>query len=194
MAVAITYNPNIYSLFNSYFDYRKDDLIESLVWLKNDEKNMGVSEEQRNLIRYLAHFYFFAIYLINLEYNSEWTYLDWLTQEEYDIITKKMSIEFNTHEMILVPGKLPTAAPVTPPSSLEQSLFETTFDTVGGSIVTVVTTVTSEPIVISLFDGSGVPIALNAGIDIVPRIVGGVYVFDIYCVDTLLGLNLKILF
>lgn len=193
MAVSITYNSDLYSLFYSYYSFRESDLMESLAWLMNDEKNMGTSEEQSTLIKYLAQYYFFAIYQMNLNFNPSWTYLDWLTQAEYDTIIAKMSIEFNTHDMLLVPGKLPTPAPV-PGGTVTGAVYETVFDTVGGSLVTITTTIVTEPIVISVFDVDGVPVPLNAGVAVFPRFSGGVYVFDIYSAESVAGYKLKIIY
>ena len=78
MAVTINFNPNLLSLYQTFYTARKVDLTESLAWLINDEKSMGISEEQVNLIVLLAHFYFDAIETLRQVNNPTWTYLDWL--------------------------------------------------------------------------------------------------------------------
>lgn len=92
MAVTITYNSDLKALYQSFYSAKKIDLTESLAWLINDEKSKGVSEEQVNLIILLANFYFDVIEVLRQINTPTWEYLDWLTQEEYDIIMNKREI------------------------------------------------------------------------------------------------------
>lgn len=92
MAVTTTYNSDIKALYQSFYNARKIDLTESLIWLVNDEKSIGVSEEQVNLIILLAHFYFEIIKTLRQNNAPTWEYLDWLTQDEYDAIMYKREI------------------------------------------------------------------------------------------------------
>jgi hypothetical protein len=95
MAITITYNSNLKLLYQTFYSAKKVDLTESLAWLINDEKSMGVSEEQVNLIILLAHFYFDAIKVLRQVNTPTWEYLDWLTQEEYDtIMYKRETLEY----------------------------------------------------------------------------------------------------
>lgn len=61
MAVDITYNSDILALYQTFYTNKQVDLTESLAWLIADEKSMGNSEEQSNLIVHLANFYFDVI-------------------------------------------------------------------------------------------------------------------------------------
>lgn len=93
MAVnSITFNPNILSLYQTFYSNKQVDLTESLAWLINDEKSFGSSEEQGNMIVHFAHFYFEVIQLLEQTIDANWTYLDWLTQEEYDAIMYKRQV------------------------------------------------------------------------------------------------------
>ena len=92
MAVTITYNSNIKTLYQTFYTARKVDLTESLAWLINDEKSKGISEEQITLIILLAHFYFDIIETLRQTNDPTWTYLDWLTQTEYDTILYKREV------------------------------------------------------------------------------------------------------
>lgn len=91
MAV-ITYNPDILALYQTFYANKQVDLIESLAWLINDEKSFGISIEQGNMIVNLAHFYFDVIQTLRQNVTPTWTYLDWLTQEEYDTIIYKREV------------------------------------------------------------------------------------------------------
>ena len=92
MAVTINFNSNLLSLYQTFYTARKVDLTESLAWLINDEKSIGTSEEQVTLIILFAHFYFDAIETLRQNTVPTWTYLDWLTQVEYDNIMNKREI------------------------------------------------------------------------------------------------------
>ena len=92
MAVEIRYNPNVLSLFQTFYTNKETDLLESLTWLINEEKSFGNTKEQGNMIVHLAHFYFEVIELLRQSIVSTWTYLDWLTQDEYNIIMRKREI------------------------------------------------------------------------------------------------------
>lgn len=87
-----TYNPNVLALYSSFYTAKQVDLVESLAWLIMDEKSMGISEEHVTLINHLAHFYFEAIQTLRQVNNPSWTYLDWLTQAEYDAIMYKRTV------------------------------------------------------------------------------------------------------
>ena len=92
MAVVIRYNSDILSDYQTFFTAHQVDMIESLAWLVNDEKSMGISEESGNMIVTLAHFYFELIETLRQSVTPTWTYLDWLTQDEYDAIMYKRTI------------------------------------------------------------------------------------------------------
>lgn len=92
MAVNITYNTDISDLYQAFYTKRQIDLIESLAWLTANEKSYGTSEEQLNLIIFLAHFYFEMLPVIRTISTPDWTYLNWLTQIEYDTIMNKREI------------------------------------------------------------------------------------------------------
>lgn len=92
MAITIRFNSDILALYQAFYTAKQVDLLESLAWLINDEKSMGTSEEQGNMIVHLAHFYFEVIEALRQDINPSWTYLDWLTQEEYDAIMYKREI------------------------------------------------------------------------------------------------------
>ena len=92
MGVEIRYNSDILALFQSFYTNKETDLIESLAWLIADEKSFGTSREQGEMIVYLAHFYFEVIESLRQDIVPTWTYLDWLTQDEYDIIMNKREI------------------------------------------------------------------------------------------------------
>lgn len=193
MAVIVTFNSDVFSIYQTFYTAKKSDLLESLAWLINDEKNIGTSEEQCTLIKYLAQFYFIVILLVKQTFNPSWTYLDWLTEEEYDTIMNNLLIEGILPDNIInIPGALPVPVPVAPPA-LVGELYETTFNTISGTI-TVTTTITSEPISISIFDPDGVPVMPGIGLGFVPRIDGGVYVFDITSTDAISGYRLKIIY
>ena len=87
-----TFNPNLLSLYQTFYTAKQVDLTESLAWLINDEKSMGVSEEQRNMILILVNFYFDAIELLRQVNTPAWTHLEWLTQAQYDKIMSKREI------------------------------------------------------------------------------------------------------
>jgi len=192
MAVIVTFNSDVFSIYQTFYTAKKTDLLESLAWLINDEKNIGTSEEQCTLIKYLAQFYFTVILLVEQTFNPSWTYLDWLTEEEYNTIMNNLFIEGTLPDIINVPGALPSPVPATPSSSVS-NLFEATFNTINGTI-TVVTDITTEPVSISIFDASGIPVIPGIGLGFVPRIDGGVYVFDITSTDAVSGYKLKILY
>jgi hypothetical protein len=92
MAVSITFNSDLLSAFQTFYIAKQVDLVESLAWLINDEKSFGISEEQGNMIVHLAHFYFEAIEILRQSYNPDWTYLDWLTEDEYNAIMYKRQV------------------------------------------------------------------------------------------------------
>lgn len=92
MAVNVTYNINIGDLYQAFYTKRQIDLLESLAWLTANEKSYGTSEEQLTLIVFLAHFYFEMLPVIRTINTPGWTYLDWLTQEEYDTIMNKREV------------------------------------------------------------------------------------------------------
>jgi len=92
MGMTITFNPNILSLYQTFYNNKQVDLTESLAWMINDEKSMGASEEQGNMIVHLAYFYFEVIELLRQINTPTWEYLDWLTQDEYDSIMYKREI------------------------------------------------------------------------------------------------------
>lgn len=95
MAVTITYNPNILSLYQTFYTNKQVDLTESLAWLIVDEKSFGTSEEQGSMIIHLAHFYFEVIQLLRQVNTPTWEYIDWLTQAEYDeIMYKRQLLEY----------------------------------------------------------------------------------------------------
>jgi hypothetical protein len=88
----INFNPDILALYQTFYTNKQVDLIESLAWLINDEKSFGSSTEQGNMIVHLAHFYFDVIEAVEQSIDPAWTYLDWLTQDEYDAIMYKREI------------------------------------------------------------------------------------------------------
>lgn len=90
--MTITFNPNILSLYQTFYTAKTVDLTESLAWLIANEKSFGSSEEQGNLIIHLAHFYFEVIELLEQTIDVDWTYLDWLTQDEYNAIMYKREV------------------------------------------------------------------------------------------------------
>ena len=92
MAIEIRYNPNILSLFQTLYANKETDLTELLAWLIEDEKSFGSSLEQGNMIIFVANFYFDVIELLRQVDTPTWTYLDWLTEEEYDAIIYKREI------------------------------------------------------------------------------------------------------
>lgn len=92
MAVNTTFNPNLLSLYQTFYSNKKADIEICLTQLITDEKNFGNSIEQAELITHLAHFYFQAIRTLRLEINSSWTYYDWLTNSEYNKIMYKRAI------------------------------------------------------------------------------------------------------
>ena len=92
MAVGITFNSDVKILFQTFFSNRQVDYSESLAWVVNDEKSMGVSDEQVTLILLLAHFYFSAICTLRVGVNPAWEYTDWMTEDEYNIIMYKREI------------------------------------------------------------------------------------------------------
>ena len=100
MAISITYNPNLYALYQIFYDTKFVDLVESLAWLINDEKSQGVSEEQGNLIVLFAHFYFNAIQTLEQNIDPTWTYRSWLSEEEYNKIIYKLELNNTTPNTI----------------------------------------------------------------------------------------------
>lgn len=92
MAVTITYNSDIKTLFQTFYSNHQVDFTESLAWLINDEKSIGTSEEQITLINLMANFYFEIIKTIRQSYNASWEYTDWLTEDEYNAIMYKREI------------------------------------------------------------------------------------------------------
>lgn len=191
MAVVITYNPNIYSIFQTFYTARQIDLIESLAWLTNDEKSMGVSEEQGNMIVYLAQFYFTVIQLLRQTTDPAWEYLDWLTQDEYDTIMYKLELTGATPDIISVPGGalvIPTATPIAG-SNIQQ--YIQMFNLAAEDTLHLTTTLNVKPHSVMLIDSEG-NILGTEGIKM--RMVSGVYIFDIYSSDDLIGVELKILY
>lgn len=87
-----TFNSDILTIYKTFYTNKQVDLTESLAWMIYDEKSMGVSEEQGNMIVSLAHFYFEVIQLLRQVNTPTWEYLDWLTQDEYDTIMYKRSV------------------------------------------------------------------------------------------------------
>lgn len=92
MEIKIEYNSLIRSLFQIFYTNKESNLLESLNLLIADEKSFGTSKEQEVMILYLTNFYFEAIEGVRKSFNIDWTYLDWLTQDEYDIIMNKREI------------------------------------------------------------------------------------------------------
>jgi len=182
MAVIVTFNPNIYSIYQTFYTTKQTDLIESLAWLSNDERSMGVSEEQAILIKRLAQFYFTVIELLNQEINPSWTYLDWLTQEEYDLIMMKLELDNATPDIINIPGALPSPAPAAPsiPSTTNS---ETITVNLIAETNTITTTITSMLTGLIILDEYNQIVAPGAGLTVTPSMVGGVLVLNVYTVD-----------
>lgn len=188
MAVIVTFNPNIYSIYQTFYSTKQTDLIESLAWLSNDERSMGVSEEQATLIKYLAQFYFTVIQLLNQTINPSWTYLDWLTQEEYDLIMMKLQLESATPDIINVPGALPSPAPVAPSTPSTTNSETITVDLIAGTN-TITTTIASMLTSLVILDSLNNIVAPGAGLNVSPSIVGGVLILDVYTVDPMSGVK-----
>ena len=186
MAVVITYNPDIFSIYQTFYTTKQVDLIESLAWIINDEKSFGSSEEQSVLILRLAQFYFSVIQLINQTIDPNWTYLDWLTQEEYDIIISKLIIESVTPEIISVPGGTPTT--ITSPTN-SQMTYSTVTNLAAG-MTSVALAISSRPISIMITDSDNMVITSALEIDIVDT--GGVYSLDIYTTSALNNVTISI--
>lgn len=184
MAVIVTFNPDIYSIYQTFYSAKQTDLIESLAWLSNDERSMGVSEEQATLIKYLAQFYFTVIQLLNQAINPSWTYLDWLTQEEYDLIMMKLQLESATPDIINIPGALPSPAPAAPSTPSTTNSETITVDLVAG-VNTITTTITSMLTGLVIMDSTNHIIAAGVGFDVVPSLVGGILVLNVYTIDPL---------
>lgn len=175
MAIVITYNPDIFSIYQTFYTAKKVDLMESLAWLAADEKSMGVSQEQGNLIVQLAQFYFTIIQLLNQTINQNWSYLDWLTQSEYDKIMYKLSLAGVTPDIINIPGMMPGAVPITSPSGTTEPVITIINIPVGTTRYSLYSE--TKPIAITLYDNSGHVITGSLGLDF--SVVDGFYVLDI---------------
>jgi hypothetical protein len=70
--------------------------------------------------------------------------------------------------------------------------YSQTIDLTAGDYTRIVTTLTSKPKHITIWDDTGKVVGPNTIPDIQRSLVGGVYVFDIYCSDELENLELEI--
>jgi hypothetical protein len=196
MAVVVTYNPNIFSIFQTFYTLREVDLIESLAYLTNDEKSMGTSQEQGTLITYLAQFYFTAIQLLELEFNSEWTYLDWLTQDEYDKIIYKLELAQATPNIINVPGLLPGAVPIAPSSSEYHEPITRPITIIGSedtpTIIPLSLATEDKPYSIMIIHSDGTIITDK----VAPQLIlnAGFWELYLYSIETLNNVELKIMY
>jgi hypothetical protein len=191
MAVVITYNPDIFSIYQTFYNARKIDLIESLAWLSADEKSMGTSKEQGTLITYLAQFYFTVIQLLEQTNNPDWNYLDWLTQEEYDKIIYKLSLVGATPDIINIPGMVPGIVPITTSGEYIPSVSTTI--TIPANVTTRYNlNSTTKPISIIMYDNTGMVISSHIGQ--IVTLVDNLYVLDIIndSNDELTDVELKI--
>lgn len=90
--MTITFTSDVLTLYQTFYTNKKVDLTESLAWLIANEKSMGISEDQMQFVLHLAHFYFEVLGSVRLSFDTNWSYLNWLTQEEYDEIMYKRNI------------------------------------------------------------------------------------------------------
>jgi len=184
MAVALRYNSDLLSLFQTFYSDKKVDLVESLAWLINDEKSFGTTEEQATLILYLAHFYFDAIYTLRRVNDPDWEYLDWLTQDEYDeIMYKRSLLSFTTYFVEPTIGGGGTSM---------LTLYTGTINLVAGVAQSKTTTVTTAPSSILITDSSDTPLSPTIITDV--NVVGGFYVFEFYSATDMPGIKIYILY
>lgn len=87
-----TFTSDILTLYQTFYNNKQVDLTESLAWLIANEKSMGISEDQMQFVSHLAHFYFEVLGSVRISFDTTWTYLNWLTQNEYDIIMYNRNI------------------------------------------------------------------------------------------------------
>jgi hypothetical protein len=81
----------------------------------------------------------------------------------------------------------------TPPQTSEQMKYEKTINLIAGQVTPIVTTLTTEPYTIVIFDSNGIDISNDLGnpeIDL----VDGIYVISIYSSDNLYNAKLKIIY
>jgi len=88
----ITFTSNVLSLYQTFYANKKVDLTESLAWLIANEKSMGISEEQMQLVAHLAYFYFEVLGSVRQSFDTNWNYSNWLTSDEYNEIMYKRDI------------------------------------------------------------------------------------------------------
>jgi hypothetical protein len=191
MAVSISFNPDIFSIYQTFYATKRVDLIESLAWIVNDEKSMGVSKEHGTLIIYLAQFYFTIIQVVEQSKNPNWTYLDWLTQAEYDKIMNKLSLGNATPNIINVPGASINIAPVAPIA--DHGEFTRTITIVGSedTVTRISLSLRTKPYSVQLSDSDG-----NILTSLAPKfvLVDGFYCLDLWSIENLSNVELKIIY